>query len=196
MKKAFIIILVLTSTFAFSQSKTLMGIKAGANYSTITNANFDAKMGVYAGLFLNIQFSDFYALQPEVVYSNQGGTSKLLGDEDVDIHYIALSVVNKFFVMNDHRFHFLAGVGLDLDLDDNIVSFANNGFDDNIFFMDMTVFGGLGYQFDMGLIIEARYKRGLIGVFIDEFFEYDSDHYNSLFQFGMAYKFDLKKAKK
>ncbi len=196
MKKIIVTLILLSSTILFSQKKAKLGIKAGANYSTITATNLDAKMGLYAGLFLNIQVSDFYVLQPELFYSNQGGTSKSLGDKDIEIHYISLSLANKFFVMKDQRFHLIAGMGIDLDFDDNFVNFRNNGFNDRIFFMDAVFFGGLGYQFDIGLTIEARYKRGAIGVFTFDSWDIESNNYNTVFQFGMAYRFDFKKQKK
>lgn len=192
-KSVLIVVLMLIVNSAFSQKKSHLGIKAGVNYSSLSNTSFDYKPGLYVGLFLQVQVSDFYALQPELYYSSQGAETNLLDGEDINIHYVSIGVANKFFVMNDQRFHFLAGIGLDLDWDDNILNQANSGFEGNgIFAVDMTVFGGLGYQFDMGLTIEARYKRGLIGVFTDEFFD-ESNHFNSVFQFGMAYKFDLKK---
>ncbi|MFK5878053.1 MAG: porin family protein [Flavobacteriaceae bacterium] len=194
MKKHLLIVVLMLITYsAFSQKKLHLGVKAGVNYSSLSNTSFDYKPGLYVGLFLQVQVSDFYALQPELYYSNQGAKTNFLGAEDVNIHYVSIAFANKFFIMNDQRFHLLAGIGLDLDWDDNLINLANSGFEtNNIFAVDMTVFGGLGYQFDMGLTIEARYKRGLIGVFTDELFE-ENNHFNSVFQFGLAYKFDLKK---
>jgi len=199
MKKYILIalLLVVTST-AFSQKKAHLGFKAGMNYSTLTNSrvDFDYKPGVYVGMFLGIQVADFYTLQPELYYSNQG-TKLGSRSEDFDfngnIHYVTIGIANKFFVMKDQHFHIIVGAGFDLDWDDNFFNLINNGFEsNNIFFLDMNLFGGLGYQFDSGLAIEARYKQGLIGVFTDEFFDSNS-HFNAVFQVGMSYKFDFNK---
>ena len=198
MKKSQILVLALfVSLSALSQKKSHLGIKSGLNYSSLSNSKttFEYKPGLYLGMFLDVSVSDFYSLQPELYYSNQGAKVDILNVENIEnvnIHYVSLGFVNKFFVANDKNFHFLAGIGLDLDWDDNLLNLANSGFEtNNIFAVDMTVFGGLGYQFDMGVTVEARYKRGVIGVFTDEFFK-ESNHFNSVFQFGMAYKFDLK----
>lgn len=195
-KHFLILVFVLIASSVFSQKKSNLGIKAGLNYTSLSSpdTNFEYRPGLYIGLVLPVKLSNFYTMQPELYYSNQGADGANNFDElEIVIHYVSLGFVNKFYVMKDQHFHLLAGIGLDLDWDDNILNQANSGFEgNNIFAFDMTVFGGLGYQFDMGLTIEARYKRGLIGVFTNEFFE-ESTHFNSVFQFGMSYKFDLKK---
>ncbi len=176
-----------------SQKKVNPGIRVGANYSTLSNTNLDSKTSLYIGGFLNIQLSNFYALQPELFYSNQGADSRFYEDESVNIDYISIGLTNKFYVMNDARFHFLIGVSIDFNLEYSFIHLANNGWDSDTFFLDVAFYGGLGYQFDFGLALEARYKHGTIGVFTDEFFDENNTRMNSLFQFGMAYKFDFKK---
>ena len=169
------------------------GLRIGANYANLSNTNMDSKTGLYIGAILNIQYSSFYALQPELFYSNQGAESRFYEDEDVNIDYLSIGMSNKFYVMRDARFHLLVGLSLDFNLDYSFISLANNGWDSNTFFIDIAFYGGLGYQFDFGLALEARYKHGTIGVFTDEFFDENNSHMNSLFQFGMAYKFDKRK---
>ncbi len=67
-------------TFAlYSQKKARFGIKVGANYSTISNMNLDPQWGLLIGAFVNIQHSSFYAMQPELMYSRQGGRSSFEG---------------------------------------------------------------------------------------------------------------------
>lgn len=194
MRKLILAFLMLTVSFMIqAQKKAKAGIRIGANYSTLTNTYLDSKTGLYLGAFLNIQHSSFYALQPELTYSSQGANSRFFEDESVNINYISIGLTNKFFVMNDERFHLLVGVSIDLNLDYSFISLANNGWDSDTFFLDLGFYGGLGYQFDFGLILEARYKQGTIGVFTDEFFDDNNTRTNSLFQFGMAYKFNLKK---
>ncbi len=194
MKKLLLIsMMILASIAIHSQKKVGMGFRIGANYSNLTNTNLDSKTGLYMGAFLNIQHSSFYAIQPELIYSNQGADARFYEDESVNINYLSIGLTNKFFVMNDARFHFLVGVSLDFNLEYSLISLANNGWDSDTFFLDVAFYGGLGYQFDFGLALEARYKHGTIGVFTDEFFDENNTRLNALFQFGMAYKFDFKK---
>lgn len=209
--KKLIIVLVLTISFTSQAQKKSLGFKAGLNYSTIITSSssqedrykFNYKKGLYIGALFNIQYSDSYAFQPEIIYSNQGGKARSSENKDENIHYISLAATNKFFVMNDKKFHILAGASVDFNLYDNLIE-NKSGYgednddnkNDNISAIDLALFAGFGYQFDFGLILEARYKHGFFAVFSDEAFENIIDRggsKNSLFQFGMAYKFDLKK---
>jgi len=183
---------MLCMTFAlYSQKKASFGIKVGANYSTISNMNLDPQWGLLIGAFVNIQHSSFYAMQPELMYSRQGGRSRFEDQESIEIDYVSLGLTNKFFVMKDERLHFLVGVNLDFDFDDNIIWMINKGFNDDVFFFDIAFYGGLGYQFDIGLTLETRYKQGTIEVFTDDFFNDERNHLNAMFQFSVAYKFDF-----
>lgn len=206
MKKTLFTILLLTVCFlSHAQKKAKLGIKIGANYSTIldpkeetSNRNeFKPKTSIYIGAFLDIKRSDFYTLQPELVYSNQGGKAKFLENEDVNLHYICLTIANKFFILKDEGLHLIVGSSIDFNLEDNFVSLENMT-TSNYFLIDFAFFGGLGYQFKSGLTIEFRYKRGILDVFDDDYFlifPSDIGNKNSLFQFGLAYKFNLKKNK-
>lgn len=193
MKKLLLLLMMFVFMTTYSQKKVGMGFRIGANYTTLTNTELDWKTSLYLGGFLNIQFSNLYAMQPEITYSNQGAESRFYEDEVVNISYISIGLTNKFYVLNDANFHLLVGANLDFNLEYSFISLANNGWDSDTFFFDVAVYGGLGYQFDFGLALEARYKHGTIGVFTDEFFDEDNSHMNSLFQFGLAYKFDFKK---
>jgi len=60
---------------------------------------------------------------------------------------------------------------------------------------DISVFGGIGYEFPFGLILEARYKQGLIEIDLFDF-DFDSDSFDTVdeafnvsFQYSVAYKF-------
>jgi hypothetical protein len=64
----------------------MFGIKAGANYSNVYDAqgeefHNDAKFGFAGGVFISIPIGKFLGVQPEVLYSQKGfhATGKLLG---------------------------------------------------------------------------------------------------------------------
>ncbi|WP_346983397.1 outer membrane beta-barrel protein [Chryseobacterium sp. POE27] len=92
MKKIIPLFTLIISGFAFAQVTFNPGIRAGANFSHFTNKaqwysyldfdysnsaeakmDFKTKTDFYIGLFGNIRFAKFYALQPEINYSRQGG---------------------------------------------------------------------------------------------------------------------------
>lgn len=197
------LVFVTISSTVFSQVEFSPGVRLGVNQSTVTNSDLEAKTGLYAGLFANIQFTKFYALQPEITYSNQGGKSDIRGMDDLNIHYVSIGVANKFFVVKDLGLHIIVGPSIDLNFEDNWISLINDDGDIDITPIDFTVFAGVGYEFPFGLSIEARYKHGLIDLdtydnnYYDtngnyQYYDYDDNQLNAVFQIGATYKFDFK----
>ena len=63
-----------------------LGLKIGANYSNVFDAkdeqfHADAKFGLAVGGFLSIPFAEYFAFQPEILFSQKGfkGTGSILG---------------------------------------------------------------------------------------------------------------------
>ncbi|HLV70595.1 MAG TPA: porin family protein [Xanthomarina sp.] len=189
----------------FSQVKVRPGLRMGLNAATITNhEDSERKIGFDGAIFSNIHFTSFYELQPELTYSNQGfkrrniiyytgnGTNESGGG--FNIHYIGLSVANKFFVVPNTGLHFIIGPSIEVNVSDD------SQYDD-ITPIDFSFFGGVGYEFPMGLGIEARFKQGLIdvreGYYDDPNYHDDNELYNynnklnSVFQFNVYYKFGM-----
>ncbi len=170
------------------------GIKLGLNSSNISKTRLDSKTGLYVGGIIDIPFSDYYALQPEIFYSSQGGSSNSPDYGDVEISYLSLAAANKFYVGPNKGFHFVLGAGLDVNLKNNFVNLFNGDGDGEISPFDVVVFGGIGYEFNFGLILEARYKQGTVSVDFfgaDDLYEEDGSNLNGVFQIGAAYKFKL-----
>ena len=179
---------------SFSQSRTSFGLRSGVNIAKLSNTNLESKTGLYLGAVLPIKISDLYTLQPELGYSNQGAKANNAMNESVDIHYISVSVANKFFV-EDSGFHFIIAPGFDLDSDDSVIGLANRTEGNDVTFIDLNIGLGIGVEFKNGLGIEARYKRGLVDVFSGDWHSFDSELYenenqfNTVFQLGIYYKF-------
>ena len=184
----------------FSQSEKGIGLRGGVNISKLTNANLEAKVNGYFGIYYTVRLSELYALQPEFGYSNQG--AKTRGSDNIYVEYFTFGITNKFFVIPENGFHILIAAGFDFDIDDSAIGWSNrnNSFDGNdATFIDLTMSLGLGYEFNNGLNIEARYKRGFIDVYSGSFHNFDSElfeynnQFNSVFQIGMSYTFNLTK---
>ncbi|MEO8933739.1 MAG: porin family protein [Xanthomarina sp.] len=183
----------------FSQSNKGMGFRGGTNISTLTNANLDFKVNAYIGMFYQSRISDYYAIQPELGYSNQGGKTK--DNRHIYVEYLSINITNKFFMVPNTGLYALVSPGLDFDIDDTPIGLANrtkNG-GNGATFIDVNLSFGLGLEFKNGLAIEARYKHGFIDVYSGSFHNFDSELYqdknqfNSVFQIGIAYKFNLTK---
>lgn len=198
MKKAVLSIIFLSLyTVVFAQKKVSFGVRGAANIANISNTDLEPKIGPYIGGLVHVRFSEFYALQPELGYSNQGGDAPRGFDDGVDVHYLSLAVTNNFFIKNS-GFHFIISPSLDFDIDDSPISIANDNNDNDFTFLDMSIGLGFGYQFKSGLSIDLRYKQGAIDVFSDGFWfdfvdlddEYENNQLNNLFQLGLTYKFN------
>ena len=88
MKKLMLICLVLVSAKSFSQSifnRLEFGLKAGANASNFTNANFptDPLIGFHGGATVAFKITNNFLIQEEFLFSTQGAKIKggTLGDQ-------------------------------------------------------------------------------------------------------------------
>lgn len=191
MKKAILSIIFLSlCTVTFAQKKVSFGLRVAANISNVSDTDLDPKTGPYIGALANIRLSKFYALQPELGYSNQGGASADRNFDDLDIHYITLAVTNNFYIQNS-GFHFIVSPAIDFEVDNSFLNIANNNNEDEdeINAVDLSVGFGVGYQFGNGLSIDCRYKHGAVPVLDSLFGVFDDSHRNKLFQLGLTYKF-------
>ena len=135
-----------------------LGVKLGANFANITDAsNFDSKTGFVAGAFLGIKFNDKFAIQPELLYSQQG--AKLEAD-DFNLNYVNVPVIIKYYLVQGLNVQL--GPQFGFVVDDNVVDAIGEGIDTNNF--DTSGVVGLGYDFPFGLRFDARYNFGLTDV--------------------------------
>lgn len=207
MKKIFLIVAFLMSFVAFAQIKIRPGAKLGMNISNLSNLNTaSSKTGLNASAFVNIRFTRFYELQPELGYSNQGAKIKTStffnefdpiiqnGDRTLELEYHTIGIANKFYPIKNLGLNFIVGPSLDLLVGDD--------YNDEILRADLSFFGGIGYEFPFGLGLEIRYKQGLIDV-REDYNEYiddtDGDYYddpnvlNGVIQLGVSYRFTFGK---
>lgn len=187
-------IVILMGHMSFGQTKIQPGIRLGFNSSKISNSDFDSRSGINAAAFVEIRFNERYGLQPEIVFSSQGGNSNNSAINDLPIDYLSLSIANKLYLIPGAGLHLIAGPSFDFDFDNNPINLINDNTDSEVSPFDFSVFGGIGYEFDFGLALEVRYKQGLLELDAFDFFDvnedFDNDNaFNVVYQFGIAYKF-------
>jgi len=213
--KALLILLFLFFGITQAQVTLKPGIRAGVNFSKFTNFNADFTTGFYVGGELAIKFAKLYTLQPELVYSRQGGhttytstyilynstlsnipISTTVSEVNYHIDYLSLGAINKFY-FND-GFHLLVGPSVDIKVDDNL---RDNYSSSDLIGFDLSLVGGVGYSLSNGLSFEARFKQGIVDIFgnnynmnVDENNNgnYDEVVLNQSFQLGLSYKFNFK----
>ena len=192
-----ILVFLMISTLAFTQTKIRPGVRLGINVASISNTSLEGKVGPNAAVFADIRFAEFYALQPEIMYSRQGGKSTFENGEDLNINYLSIGLANKFYVIPNQGLHFILGPSFDFDFENNIINLINESNNSEVTPFDLSIFMGIGYEFDFGLILEMRYKQGLLDIdlfnsdFDAGFYDGEGNTLNTVFQFGAAYKFDF-----
>jgi hypothetical protein len=185
MRKIFCIVpAILLAVSIVTAQETHFGIKAGVNLSSvdITNSDdFKSKAGIHIGGLAHIHINDHFALQPELVYSMQGGKD---GNEKLKLNYINIPVLAQYMTHEGLRLEtgpqlgFLTSAkskidGVEIDQKDNLNS------------VDFSWTFGAGYLFPSGFGIDARYNHGISNVSDDNSFEAR----NRVFQFGLFYQF-------
>ncbi|MBC7920551.1 MAG: PorT family protein [Ferruginibacter sp.] len=155
------------------------GVKGGLNISQLYVDQPDAedenvKLGIHAGLFLKAPLSDFFAIQPELLFSSQGAKvtyrgSGLLGIQSGEVrfnlNYIQLPILAS---ITAGPLHFQAGPYISYLVSANVKDLKDDGtvagsreVDESDFrTFDYGLAGGLGVDVQ-GFQLGARYNYGL-----------------------------------
>lgn len=182
-----LILSLLPLSIAASAQEVSFGAKGGLNIADLTNiSNTKARAAVHLGAFAQIGLDENWTIQPELVYSGQGAkidpSLPLLSDYTVALNYINLPVMLQYHLIPE--FHLEAGpqigflVAAKAKEDGNSINLK-----DDYKGMDFGLGFGLGYTFDMGLGVNARYNFGLTDVFDGN----GDSRKNSVAQFGLYY---------
>ncbi|HEY6143953.1 MAG TPA: porin family protein [Flavobacterium sp.] len=150
------------------------GIRAGANFSTVSGSdvNADSQTGYYAGIYRQFGIiPDLLYVQPELQFSKQGFDTEI---KNFDLNYIHLPIMAKIYVVKLLSFETGPQFGY-------LVS--DNG--DNLDFnsMDTCWDFGMSINLPFRLSIDARYITGL-NELID-----GTDSKNQVIQVGASFRF-------
>ena len=163
---------------------TNFGIKAGYNSARvqITDAqDYDSKSGFHIGALAHIHISKYFAVQPELVYSGQGGEAN---NVKLNLNYINVPVLLQYMVNNGLRLQTGPQVGF-LVTATQKVGDVKVDVDDVHNSVDFSWAFGTSYIFSSGVGIDARYNLGLNNIS-------DNTNYtakNRVFQVGLFYQF-------
>ncbi|TRW27593.1 PorT family protein [Flavobacterium zepuense] len=198
MKNSCIAALLLLSANCFSQSsfgrimdRIHFGVKAGANYSDFTNANFNTEglVGFHAGAIVGFKISDSFSVEEEVLYSQQGATLKggLLDGEDIKLSYVTVPIVVKY--KTSFGLYLEAGPQVGILVDEDFKALGINSDTDFAEKIDGGIVGGFGYQFENGLGIGARYYISFTDVTKARNAGVNTDFQNNMAQASIFYIF-------
>lgn len=175
---------ILLSTFALKAQETSFGLKAGVNVSTLSVTNgtdFDSKAGFHVGGLAHIHLNKNWAIQPEIMYSTQGGK---IGDFQMDLNYINVPVLVQYMTQDGFRLQ----TGPQLGFLTNAESEFGDGEADRTEEFKKVDFAwtlGAGYLFPAGIGIDARYNFGIANV--RDLNDYEAK--NNVLQLGLFYQF-------
>ncbi len=185
MKKIiFIVVALLVSAATYAQ-EAHFGVKAGMNLSNMTGDDIDGDMkaGIYLGGFVNFKLTEKFALQPELIYSQQGAKNDEGGvDEKLRTDYLNVPIMAKFYVSEGFNLQVGPQIGFllksEYEQDDVDVDIK-----DETKGVDFSLGLGCEYEMESGFGINLRYNIGLSEVYDD------IDPKHSVLQIGASFKF-------
>lgn len=195
------IILTVVGVFAFSfanAQETKFGAKAALNIASLTGDVEDSSslVGFQIGGFAEFKISDKFAIQPELMYSAQGGKESY-NEKGYEVEvftklgYINIPIMAKYYVAKSFSLEagpqigFLTsakgemkadGESLEVDIKDEVES------------VDFGLNFGAGYDFTENITAGLRYNFGLSNVAKTDAGD-DYEVKNSVFSISLGYKF-------
>jgi hypothetical protein len=167
--------------------QTHFGVKAGINAASVNvspGQDLDSKIGLHLGGLAHIHISRHFAIQPELIFSMQGGKDAGNDDVKLKLNYINVPVLAQYMFKDGFRLQtgpqigFLVGSELKVDDVEIDVDDAYNS-------IDFSWALGAGYLFKSGFGIDARYNLGISDITESE----SNKAKNSVFQVGIFYQF-------
>ena len=195
MKKLFLILTCVCAFVATRAQHPHWGIKGGINVANIDIENGsdpNARVGIHLGGLAHIHLSEHFALQPELMYSNQGAERSTNNAEfKTKLHYINIPVLLQF--MTGSGFRLQTGPQLGVLMGARYkVNDIETDIDDNYETPDFSWSFGASYVTRKGLGFDARYNHGISNIN-----DAPGERYtNRVFQFGVFYQFRVSEYRK
>ncbi|MCB0803000.1 MAG: PorT family protein [Flavobacteriales bacterium] len=195
LKKAIALITIIGSLIPLSikAQESKVGVKGGLNFSNFYNKEVDdqdIRTGIQAGLFFKAALTDFVSIQPELIYTNKGSTTKYdnfitgEGDFSQKLDYIELPVlllVNLNENLNIHAgpyFAYLLKASIDNKSENSNFNFVEDLNEGDFERVDYGLSVGVGFEFEV-LNFGLRYDYGLKEIGKDQRFTTNGSEYSS-----------------
>jgi opacity protein-like surface antigen len=188
-----IILSIALFAFGFTNAQeTKFGAKLGMNISNITSEGLSTSslVGGHLGGFAEVEISDKFKIQPELLFSMQGAKVE---DSKTKLNYINLPVLAKYYVVD--KLAVIAGpqVGFLMSAKE---TFESESLDAKDFYKTISLSFNIGASYDLtdNIFIDARYNLGLSNIakeITDEEFDetITPKIKNNVIQFAVGYKF-------
>lgn len=175
--------LVFAASFTALKAQLKIGVKGGVNYANLTGSDVSGnkgKAGFHAGVLVNLPLTGTVSVQPEAVFSTQGGKSTESGmpDINVNLNYINVPVLAKlttasnFIIETGPQFGYLISAKTKQGGDKEDVKDVFKSTDFSWVF-------GVGYMVANTIGVDVRYHLGLTSI------AKEAKAKNSVFQAGI-----------
>ena len=204
MKKIVLLLLVITLSYQtkaqgygfedISETMNHFGIKLGLNIAALNpNPDDDNYSSVvkfpYLGLASTMNISKMFTLQSELGYNLLGAEYNLFSNGEplkISLGYITIGAVMKAYFFEN------LGLNIDLGLQYGYLVYASHDdLDrlDNYKTSDFDLLLGLGYDFDIGFFVEARYLLGFTNISNLQDIHYSNSIKNNAIQIQAGWMF-------
>lgn len=145
-----------------------LGLEGGANIANFSGdfggaTGLGSRVGVVGGAFLQLNFSDSFAIQPEILYTQKGGTQAMSGGTvTIDVSYLEFPVLIKFYLPTPgiKPNLFVGGSASLLAAASNSANGNSSDISSFVNSSDVGLIGGAGVDIDK-FSLSARYELGL-----------------------------------
>ncbi|AWI27094.1 porin family protein [Flavobacterium pallidum] len=157
------------------------GIKGGANFANVDGdlSNSKSITSFHGGIFVELNLTPNFSIQPEALYSSQG--AKVEGFDDVNFNYVNIPVMARFYVL-PKVLSIDAGPQFGFLVDDD---YGNIPGDYKSKSFDFAIGAGATVNIAAGFFASARYNVGLT----DASDEPGTEIKNMTAQLSLGYKF-------
>lgn len=191
MKKISLFALTMILGLTIFAQNVQLGLKAGLNVSNLSNSNgsdMGSKLGPHAGLLAHIHMAPSFAIQPEIMYSEQGAKYTISnGEHELKLQYINIPLQFQYMFNNGFRLQTGPQVGFLAGVKDKVGDAETGIFTSEDFkTVDFSWSAGVGYLSYSGLGVDARYNFGLSNINDGG----SNILKNKVFQVGLFYMFN------
>lgn len=184
-----VVLISLNMSFAqnsSSDSKISFGAKAGVNFASVSeddDLDTKGKIGFHVGAVVQINISEKFSLQPEVMYSQQGYKFDYeYVDSDFSIvdatgvghlDYINIPIMAGYQVIDGLTVQAGPQFGINLTAKETYDEGDDFDFKDETQTLDIALGFGAQYKLPMGLFFQARFTLGMNKIIKDDDFDLD-----------------------
>jgi hypothetical protein len=195
MKKHLIIVcMVVFGLFLGQNAFAEFGLKAGLNFSTVSDTDGDSKTGLIFGAFYSYELNDSFSIQPELLYIQNGNKAEEGGITfKTKLDYLVIPVLAKFKFQGSETVkpYVLAGPYLGLKMSAKLSAEGDGGSaDTDLDGAKGTTFGvtfGAGIGVKMGdgnILVEARYNLGLSNIYDADYLDCKNRSFSLMVGYG------------